>query len=85
MTENIRLVKSDLFKKIAADGHMPEETAREVGGISYTYFSLAPITATCWVAYQSTGENLFTNYTQGNSSMKQALDYLHYYNLHPNE
>ena len=85
MAENIRLVKSDLYKKIAADGHMPEETAREVGGIWYTYFSLAPITAACWVAYQSTGENLFTNYTQGNSSIKQAVDYLYYYNLHPNE
>ena len=48
MAENIRLVKSDLFHKIAADGHMPEETAREANGIWYTYFSLAPITATCW-------------------------------------
>ncbi|CAF2137776.1 unnamed protein product [Rotaria magnacalcarata] len=85
IAENIRLVKSDLFHKIAPDGHMPEETARGTNGIWYTYFSLAPITATCWVAYQSTGENLFTNYKQGNSSIKQALDYLYYYNLHPNE
>ncbi|CAF2774071.1 unnamed protein product [Rotaria sp. Silwood2] len=85
VTENIRLVKSDLFLKIAADGHMPEETVRGANGIWYTYFSLAPITATCWVAYQATGENLFTNYTQGNFSIKQALDYLYYYSLHPNE
>ncbi|CAF1270624.1 unnamed protein product [Didymodactylos carnosus] len=83
--ENIRLIKSDLFHKIANDGHMPKETARGANGIWYTYFSLAPITAACWIAYQSTGENLFTNYTQGNSSIKQALDYLYYYNLHPNE
>lgn len=35
IAENIRLVKSDLFMKIAPDGHMPEETVREVGGIWY--------------------------------------------------
>jgi len=83
--ENVNLIKSDLFSKIAQDGHMPEETQREVGGIWYTYFSLAPMTAACWVAYQTTQENLFTNFTQGNASIKRALDYLLYYNLHPDQ
>jgi hypothetical protein len=64
VAENIRLIKSDLFHKIAPDGHMPEETKRGDNGIWYTYFSLAPITAACWVAYQTTKENLFTNFGQ---------------------
>ena len=81
----IALIKSDLFAKIALDGHMPEETAREANGIWYTYFSLAPMTAACWVAYQTTNENLFTNFSKGNVSIKIALDYLYYYNLHPDE
>lgn len=84
MTENIRLVKSDLFHKIADDGHMPEETRREKNGIWYTYFSLAPITASMYVIYNSTGENLFT-LKEGERSVRKALDYLFYYNQHPDE
>ncbi|GAB2765877.1 hypothetical protein GCM10027275_04280 [Rhabdobacter roseus] len=82
LAENSRLVKSDLFHKIAEDGHMPEETRRGSNGIWYTYFSLAPITATCQVLYNSTGENLFRLEEKG-VSMKKALDYLYHYNLHP--
>ena len=77
ITENIRLIKSDLFHKIAQDGHMPEETNRGANGIWYTYFSLAPMTAACWVAYQAIGENLLTNYSKGNASIKHALEYLY--------
>lgn len=84
VAENARLIKSDLFHKIAADGSMPEETRREKNGIWYTYFSLAPITASCWIVYNATGENLFT-YAQGQQSIKNALDYLLYYNQHPDE
>ncbi len=84
MAENIRLIKSDLFSKIAQDGHMPHETARGANGIWYTYFSLAPITASMWVGYQATGENLFA-YSQNNVSVKSAMDYLYQYNLKPEE
>lgn len=84
MNENIRLIKSDLFDKIADDGHMPEETRRGANGIWYTYFSLAPITATAWVVYNTTGENIFAM-QKDNRSIKTALDYLLYYNQHPKE
>ncbi len=84
MNENIRLFKSDIFNKIAADGHMPEETRRGANGIWYTYFSLAPMTAMAWVAYNATGENLFA-LQQNGCSLKTAIDYLFYYNQHPNE
>ena len=82
--ENTRLIKSDLFHKIAADGSMPEETRREKNGIWYTYFSLAPITTACWLVYNSTGENLFT-WEKDGISLKSAIDYLLYFNQHPEE
>ena len=84
MNEVVRLVKSDLFHKIEADGHMPEETRREKNGIWYTYFSLAPITATMYVIHNSTGENLF-EMKDGERSVRKALDYLFYYSHHPEE
>ena len=84
LKENIRLFKSDLFDKIAEDGHMPQETRRGANGIWYTYFSLAPMTATAWVAFNATGENLFILQKEGRS-VKTAIDYLLYYNRHPNE
>ncbi|MEQ9437661.1 MAG: polysaccharide lyase family 8 super-sandwich domain-containing protein [Cyclobacteriaceae bacterium] len=84
VAENIRLMRSDLFHKIAEDGHMPEEVRREKNGIWYTYFSLAPITAACWVALQTKGTDLFT-LQEGDKSIKSALDYLLYYQQHPDE
>lgn len=84
MNENIRLIKSDIFHKIETDGHMPEETRREKNGIWYTYFSLAPITASCYVVYSATGENLF-ELKEGEKSIKLALDYLLHYTERPAE
>jgi hypothetical protein len=82
--ENIRLIKADLFDKIAPDGSMPEETKRGNNGIWYTYFSLAPMTASFWLVYNLTGENLFS-LEQNGVSVKMALDYLLYYNRHPDK
>lgn len=82
--ENIRLIKSDLDQKIAPDGRMIEEVKREKNGIWYSYFSLAPISAACWVAYNCTGENLFMSDKEGRL-LKNALDYLCYYSKHPDE
>ena len=84
LNENIRLVKSDLFHKIASDGSMPEETRRQGNGIWYTYFSLAPITGACWIIYNATGDNIF-NLEKDGISLKTAIDYLLYHNLHPAE
>jgi len=57
---------------------------RQGNGIWYTYFSLAPLTASMWVIYNETGENLFFAEKNG-ASVKKALDYLLYYNQHPQE
>ncbi|WP_234364066.1 alginate lyase family protein [Lunatibacter salilacus] len=75
MAENIRLIKSDLFEKIAADGHMPEEVRRQDRGLWYTYFSLAPITAACWVILQAEGTDLL-HWKEDDRSIKLGLDYL---------
>jgi hypothetical protein len=83
--ENVRLIRSDLFLKIAPDGSMPEETVRGGNGIWYTYFSLAPLTAACWLVYNLTGENLFALSDANGACIKKAVDYLSYYNLHPDE
>ncbi len=82
MQENIRLIKSDLFEKIAADGHMPEEVRREERGLWYTYFSLAPITAACWAVLQAEGTDLLHMEEDGHS-IKSALDYLLKYVKNP--
>jgi len=84
LQKNIALIKNDLFDKLAADGHMVEEVKRQGKGIWYTYFSLAPLTASSWVIYNQTGENLFAA-TKNGASFKKSLDYLHYYNQHPEE
>ena len=75
MAENIRLIQSDLFEKIAADGHMPEEVRRQDRGLWYTYFSLAPITAACWVIFQAEGTDLL-HWKEDGQSIKLGLDYL---------
>jgi len=76
------MIKADLFNKIALDGHMVEEVKRGANGIWYAYFSLAPLTASMWVVYNTTGDNMFMLEKDG-ASVKKAIDYLLYYNQHP--
>lgn len=83
--ENIRLIKSDLFNKISSDGHMPHEVSRGGTGTWYTYFSLSPLTAALWIAYNITGENIFTLESAQGASIKKAVDYLLYYSKNPTE
>lgn len=77
--ENVRLIKSDLFDKIAPDGHMPEEVKRGADGTWYTYFSLSPLTAAGWIGFNMTGENIFEMESGDGASIKKAVDYLLYY------
>lgn len=83
--ENIRLIKSDLFDRIAADGHMPHEVSRDGTGTWYTYFSLSPLTAASWIAYNVTGENIFALESGQGASIKKAVDYILYYSINLNE
>lgn len=83
--ENIQMIKSDLFRKIAPDGHMPDEVSRGGTGTWYTYFSLSPLTAASWIAYNITGENLFALQSAEGASIKKAVDYILYYSRNPTE
>lgn len=78
------MIKADLFNKMAPDGHMVEEVKRGANGIWYAYFSLAPLTASMWVIYNTTGDNMFMLEKDG-ASVKKSIDYLLYYNQHPGE
>lgn len=80
----IALIQNDIFEKIAADGHLIEEVKREEKGLWYTYFSLAPLTASMWCIYNATGENL-SKVSKAGKSVRKAIDYLYYYNQHPTE
>ena len=77
--ENVRLMKSDLFDKIAPDGHTPEEVGRNANGTWYTYFSLSPLTAAAWIAYNMTGKSIFAMESSTGASIKKAVDYFLYY------
>lgn len=81
---NCRLIKADMERKIAVDGAMTLEVNRGANSLWYTYFSLAPMTASAWIIYNETGENLFDENFNG-ASIKKALDYLLYYCNHPGE
>jgi hypothetical protein len=61
---------------IAPDGSMPEELKRQSGGIWYTYFALAPLTAALNVVRNSGGPNLFDPSTPRGARVQKALNYL---------
>lgn len=54
---------------------MTEEVLRQDRGLWYSYFSLAPITAACWVILQVEGTDLL-HWKENGQSIQLALDYL---------
>jgi hypothetical protein len=64
---------------------MPEEVTRNADGTWYTYFSLSPMTAACWIAYNMTGENIFEMVSPEGASIEKAINYLLYYIKNPGE
>ncbi len=70
---------------IQPTGEMPHETVREGNGIWYTYFALAPMTATCNIIKNVLDIDLFEYEGARGQSIKKALDYLLYYYQRPEE
>lgn len=67
-------LKNRIADNISENGELPHENARGNAGIWYTYFALAPMTASAQIIYNTTGEDLF-NYTAPNGrNLKMALD-----------
>jgi alginate lyase len=61
---------------MAQDGHLPDETARGPGGVWYSYFALAPMTAAAHVIKYGGGPDLFRWTSPSGKNIKQGLDYL---------
>lgn len=72
MNNDITRLKAIIDSQISDTGVMPEEQSRGERHIWYAYFALAPMSAACQIAYNSTGQNL---YLYNNSRIKKALDY----------
>lgn len=70
---------------IADDGHMPNESAREDKGIHYTIFALEPMTAAAKIVNNVARTNLFSTTHYYGQKMHKALQYLFYYNEHPED
>jgi hypothetical protein len=82
---DIKLIKKKIDKQIEADGEMPKETKRGYNGIWYTYFALAPLTASCRIAANAEGVDLFHFKGKDGAGIEDALEYLYRYSLHPKE
>ncbi len=76
LKEDVSRIAGRIDEAISSDGSMPHETGRGNNGIWYTYFALAPLTAACQIAYNSTGANLFSYKGRSGAGIEEALDYL---------
>jgi Alginate lyase len=70
--------------RIAADGHLPEETRREVGGIMYTQEALQYRVAVATIA-ERYGLDLWDFRGDGGATIRDAIDYLAGYWSHPQD
>ncbi|MFC5652687.1 alginate lyase family protein [Paenibacillus solisilvae] len=80
---SISLLQSKIDTQIAQDGSLPEEVSRGAGGLRYTYFYLAPLTAAAQIALESEGIDLFNWISPQGKTIKSALDFLLYYTQNP--
>jgi len=65
------------------NGELPEENKRTNSGIWYTYFALAPLTGTAWVARNVGDVDLFAWVAPNGRTIRLALDRLFYWCLFP--
>jgi hypothetical protein len=82
----IQQVIPDLRKRIddsiRDSGEMRHETQRASGGLWYSYFALAGLTAAMQIVYEATGTDLFE---YRNKRVKKAVDYLLHYCKNPSK
>ena len=68
--------------RVAADGHLPEETRRGTGGISYTQEALQYRVGAAVIA-ERRGVDLWSYRGAGGATLRDAIDYLASYWSHP--
>jgi hypothetical protein len=83
LNEDIMRVRDRIDQSIDADGSLPQEITRGPRGLWYTYFSLAPLTASCQIALNADSINLFDFKGQDGAGIEEALDYLLRYEKAP--
>jgi hypothetical protein len=76
-------LRNKIDTKIDPDGVLPAEVSRGRGGIWYTYFSLAPLTAAARILHNAQLADFFSYVPQGGGGIRPALDYLFSYCLEP--
>jgi len=76
LDKDIEHIRTRIDREIEADGSMPHEIKRGKNGIWYTYFSLAPLTAACQIAWEARQVNLFHYKGRDGAGIEEALDYL---------
>lgn len=81
----IERAKERIRDSIDEIGELPEENKRTNSGMWYTYFALAPLAGTAWVARNVTGEDLFGWAAPNGRTLFLALERLFYWCLHPEE
>lgn len=74
MASDTELLKKRIAETIDKNGELPHENKRTNNGMWYTYFALAPMTASANIIRNATGVDLF-HYTAPNGrNIKMALD-----------
>ncbi len=76
LDKDIEHIRTRIDLEIEADGSMPHEIKRGKNGIWYTYFSLAPLTAACQIAWEARQVNLFHYKGRDGAGIEEALDYM---------
>ncbi|MBN1773241.1 MAG: alginate lyase family protein [Deltaproteobacteria bacterium] len=81
----VERAKARIRDSIAENGELPEENKRTNSGMWYTYFALAPLAGTAWIARNVGSEDLFAWTASNGRTLFLALDRLFYWCLHPEE
>jgi len=74
LEESINYTKNTILEQINSQAILPAEVKRGPTGMWYTYFSLAPMSASAMIIYNETGENLFKYKNSSGKTIEDALD-----------
>jgi len=78
-------LKQKIDESIASEGYLIHEISRGANSMWYHYFSLAPMSASCQIVFNETGEDLFNWTSDSGKSLRSALEYFLYYSRNPDQ
>lgn len=74
LQDDIAYTKNTIVEQINSAAILPKEVDRGATGMWYTYFTLAPMSASAMIIYNETGENLFKFKNSSGVTIENALD-----------